>query len=130
MIWDKMNNTDSDNKKATGNEKAILLRQLLNIVVMESADIEDGNIEKLAGYSSMKKNVMGQINVANNELDIEQGAEVERLIKNIQEINGKNANDLINLRKRLKDEFAGLSTNKKTLNAYFSNAITQELGNS
>ncbi|MGR3318748.1 MAG: hypothetical protein ACUZ8O_09745 [Candidatus Anammoxibacter sp.] len=130
MIWDKMEHTDTDNKKAAGKEKTILLRQLLNIVVMESADIEDGNIDKLTEYSSMKNKVMGKIKDLNNELDVEQSIEVERLIKDIQKINEKNVNNLSNLRKKLKDKFAGLDTNKKTLNAYFSNAITQELGDS
>ena len=130
MIWDKMNHTNFDNKKGAKNEKAGLLRQLMNIVVMESADIEDCNIGKLTEYSSMKNKVMGEIKGLNNELDTEQSDEVEKLIKDIQGINEKNENDLLNLRKKLKDEFAGLNTNKKTLNAYFSNAITHELGDS
>ncbi|MGR3219788.1 MAG: hypothetical protein ACUZ8H_08230, partial [Candidatus Anammoxibacter sp.] len=118
------------NKKAVKNEKAVLLRQLLNIVVMESADVEDGNIEKLTEYSSMKSKVMAAIKGLNNELDVEQSAVVESLIKNIQVINEKNSENLSKLREKLRDEFAGLNTNKKTLNAYLSNAITHELGDS
>lgn len=126
MICDKL--MYLDDKTKTGREKAILLRRLLNIVVMESTDIEDGHLDKLAGYSSDKGNIMGDFGkLGNDDMSIEQCGEIKGLINEIQEINEKNAKALLNLREKIKDELAALHTSKKTHSAYFSNAIADQL---
>lgn len=128
MICDKLPGSECNDKKDTGNEKAILLKRLLSIVVMESADIEDGYLDKLAEYSSTKKEIMGKIgNLNGDKIDTEHCNEIKGLIKEIQEINEKNAKDLVNLREKIKDELSALHTSKKTHNAYFSNAIADQL---
>ena len=112
------------------NEKAKLLKKLLNIVIMESLDIEDGHLSKLGEYSSVKKMIIGEVDKSDCCETSEQQSEndeIKDLVKEIQEINEKNAKALVNLREKVKDELSAIHKSKQTHKAYISNAIANEL---
>lgn len=110
-----------------GERKIELLRRLLDVVVMESADVADGNIEKLGEYSLVKKELMAGIDGLDDSdvasIGVEHGGEIKCLIAEIQDINGRNEMALVALREKIKGEMAALHTKKKTHNAYFANEM-------
>lgn len=128
MICKRLDQSDKNKEIIIENEKIKLLRKLLNIVIMESLDIEDGTLGKLGEYSSVKKMIIEEVDKSNCcETDQLQSDEIEDLIKEIQDINEKNAKALVSLREKIKDELSAIHKSKQTHNAYIANAIANEL---
>ena len=110
------------------NKKIEYLRRLLNVVVMEAADIEDGNLDKIGEYISMKKGIMSSIGQLDKlTIDTDNCDEIKSLIINIQNINEKSGKALIVMREMVRNKMAGLHASNKAHKAYFNVAIADGL---
>ena len=104
------------------------LRRLLNVVTMEAADIDDGNLDKIDEYILIKRGIVSAIKQQEDvAIDADYCVEIKSLITEIQDINEKSCKALIVMREMVKDKMTGLHTSNRTHKAYFNKAIAEGL---
>ncbi len=110
------------------NKRIEYLRRLLNVVVMEAADIEDGNLDKIGEYILIKRGIMSAVGQLDGlTIDSDDCNEIKSLIVKIQNINEESGKALLVMREMVKNKMAGLHASNRAHKAYFHKAIADGL---
>jgi hypothetical protein len=114
-----------DNTFKPVEEKAVILyKKLLEIVQLESSEIEKQNLDRVEHYWAQKLNILKELDELKTD-DQWMGnqathAELGKLIKKIMNINDANADAVTKLKNGINVEISDLHKNKSAYKAYNS----------
>jgi hypothetical protein len=114
-----------DNTFKPVEEKAVILyKKLLEIVQLESSEIEKQNLDRVEHYWAQKLNILKELDELKTD-DKWMGnpathAELGKLIKKIMNINDANADAVTKLKNGINVEISDLHKNKSAYKAYNS----------